>query len=45
MLGFEALTGALDDFGFEDYLNCKYLASKLAILCLMLYKEDAWFVL
>lgn len=25
MLGFEALTGALDDFGFEDYLNCKYL--------------------
>jgi proteasome maturation protein len=21
MLGFEALTGALDDFGFEDYLN------------------------
>ncbi|KAG1346941.1 cyclin-B1-2 [Cocos nucifera] len=21
MLGFEALTGSLDDFGFEDYLN------------------------
>ncbi len=23
MLGYEALTGSLDDFGFEDYLNCK----------------------
>lgn len=22
MLGFEALTGGLDDFAFEDYLNC-----------------------
>ena len=23
MLGLEALTGSLDDFGFEDYLNGK----------------------
>ena len=23
MLGYEALTGSLDDFGFEDYLNSK----------------------
>jgi hypothetical protein len=23
MLGLEALTGTLDDFGFEDYLNGK----------------------
>uniref|UniRef100_A0A8I6XYP9 Uncharacterized protein n=1 Tax=Hordeum vulgare subsp. vulgare TaxID=112509 RepID=A0A8I6XYP9_HORVV len=23
MLGYEAMTGSLDDFGFEDYLNCK----------------------
>jgi hypothetical protein len=25
MLGYEALTGSLDDFGFEDYLNSKIL--------------------
>ncbi|KAH7686126.1 Proteasome maturation factor Ump1 protein [Dioscorea alata] len=25
MLGLEALTSSLDDFGFEDYLNGKYL--------------------
>jgi hypothetical protein len=23
MLGYEAMTGSLDDFGFEDYLNSK----------------------
>jgi proteasome maturation protein len=26
MLGYEALTGSLDDFGFEDYLNSKILS-------------------
>lgn len=25
MLGLEALTGGLEDFGFEDYLNGKYI--------------------
>jgi hypothetical protein len=23
LLGYEAMTGSLDDFGFEDYLNSK----------------------
>jgi hypothetical protein len=31
LLGYEALTGSLDDFGFEDYLNSKTFCHMLLI--------------
>ena len=31
MLGYEALTGSLEDFGFEDYLNSKTVCHLLSI--------------
>ncbi|VAI62395.1 unnamed protein product [Triticum turgidum subsp. durum] len=35
MLGYEAMTGSLDDFGFEDYLNCKDCHPSLSINILL----------
>jgi len=33
MLGYEALTGSLDDFGFEDYLNSKTFYPSCCFAC------------
>lgn len=32
MLGLEALTGSLDDFGFEDYLNGKMMIYEMSLI-------------
>ena len=33
MLGFEAMTGALEDFGVEDYLNGNKTLTKYIVVC------------
>ena len=39
LCGYEALTGSVDDFGFEDYLNSKefYPLFSISQLCVVLH--------